>query len=231
MADKNPHAEHRKRMRMRFIEQGLDGFEQHQILELLLFYAIPQKDTNPMAHDLLDKFGALTGVLESDPKELMTVNGIGEYAAGFLHLISQVAARYMDLKIQESTRNKPLNTTQKLVEYLQPKLLTKTREETYLLCLDNRMCALNCQQIGTGDVSSTSFSPRDIVKLANQYKAPAVVLAHNHPRGFATPSRQDLEVTRQLQSALRLMKIELIDHLIFAQGVYTSLRESGVLMD
>lgn len=220
---KDIHNGHRERLKARFAKDGLETFEPHQVLELLLFFAIPRRDTNPLAHDLIDTFGSLPAVLEASPAELRKVKGIGNHAATLISLCGQLMVRH-----QQEKRRKvdTFNTTEEIAEYLQPLFLNEKREKAILLCLNNRMELLNCSVLSTGTITETEARARDIVENALRYHSTNIVLAHNHPAGFANPSSADLSTTRYLAKSLELVDICLIDHFIFSPTDYVSLRDN-----
>lgn len=218
------HEEHRKRLRNRFAAEGLDSFTDVQVLELLLFYCIPRKDTNEIAHRLLDRFGSLPQVMEAKPEDLCKVDGIGEVAATFLNLIPAAAGYYG----QERARMiKNLQTVEECGAYLLPFFFGKSVETVYLLCLDAKRKVLGCPWIGEGSINSAAVPIRKIVETALALNATSVVLAHNHPSGIALPSQEDVFTTRLLASTLNAVEITLVDHFVVADGDYVSLAQSG----
>ncbi len=217
------HDGHRDRLKQRFINHGLDSFESHQVLELLLFYAIPRKDTNPLAHELLNTFGSLPAVLDASVKDLCRVNGISEHSATLLRLCGELLKRYEEERLTKTTT---FLTLDEVARYLYPKFLNQTREIAMLVCLNNRSELLGATMISAGTMVGTEANTREIIEQAVTHQATRVVLAHNHPAGFATPSGTDLETTRRIINALKLVEVELLDHIIFAKDDYTSMRQS-----
>lgn len=220
----NVHDKHRMRLRERFKANGLDDFQQHQVLELLLFYAIPRKDTNEIAHVLLAEFGSLAGVMDAPIEELVKVKGIGDGAATLLKLIPGVCRLYFDDK---NTLGALLQSTEDIVKFLIPKFVGETEEKVMLLCLDNRNRVVGCPMICRGDVVSANFTPRRVVETAIKYRATNVVLSHNHPMNDALPSRADLDTTFKLHETLQQVNIRLLDHIIVSGGDAVSIRDSG----
>ena len=222
---KSVHDGHRDRLRQRFAKDGLDGFTDVQVLELLLFYCIPRQDTNELAHRLLTQFGSLSQVLETSPEELKTVSGIGDNAATFLRLIPAVARYYA---VDRGSRNDaPLLTTEDLGRYLMGYFEGQSNETVYLLCLDAKCKALCCPKIGEGSVNSAGVAVRRVVEMALGANATTVVLAHNHPSGIALPSGEDVQTTRRIAAALDAVEVTLADHLVFADGDFVSMLQSG----
>ncbi len=222
----NIHGEHRCRVRQRFEESGLDDFTQVQVLELLLFYAIPRRDTNPAAHELIARFGSLAGVLEAPLEELEQVPGVGHNAALLLSMMPQLGRYYMTNRAQVT---RILNTVDLYGDYLMPCFFGRKTEVVYLLCLDAKCKPLSCRMVGEGDVNSAAVPIRRIVEMALASNSTMVVLAHNHPSGLAIPSPEDVQTTLRLREALQVVDISLTDHLIIADDDYISMFQSGYL--
>lgn len=215
---------HRQRVRDRFHKEGLENFNEVHVLELLLFYAIPQIDTKPIARELLDRFGSYTAVMEASASELETVAGIGKNAATFLNVV-HAAGRYY--QVQKVAGEKILDDVEKYGHYLLQRFYGKRRENVYLLCLDAKCKLLNCTWVGEGDVNSANIPIRRMVEIALAANATSVVLAHNHPSGIAVPSREDVLTTRQLATALGAMDIILADHIVVADEDFVSMVQSN----
>ncbi|MFH1881028.1 MAG: JAB domain-containing protein, partial [Bacillota bacterium] len=182
------HSGHRQRMRERYLKQGLDGFAQHEILELLLFYAIPQKNVNPLSHQLINRFGSLYGVLNASPPQLQQVEGIGEYAATFLTLLQSAARQAM--RTREADRAK-LSSRQAAVDYCIRLLHGEKREMFYAICLNGQMETISDVLIAKGSLSDVPAYPRIVLDAVLTHNAHAVLLCHNHPSGSVVPSAQD----------------------------------------
>lgn len=220
------HEGHRERLKHRFLAEGLDGFEDHQILELLLFYAIPRKDTNEIAHILLNKFGSLSGVLEADPRDLAATPGVGENSAVLLSLIPSLARIY--LKDRWGARP-TLNSTAAAGQYILALFAGQTYEVFYVICLDAQYQVAYPALVHEGTIDQAPVYPRLIVETALRHKAHSVILAHNHPGGSPTPSPQDIAVTKRIRAALEPISIKVIDHIIAAGERYVSCMELGLL--
>lgn len=218
------HDGHRKRMRQRFLAEGLDQFTDVQILEILLFYCIARQDTNPVAHELLNHFGSLSQVLEAPVEELCKVDGIGENTAVFLKLITQVGRCYLT---DRASKSRILPTLDSCAKYLQTFFFGRNVETVYLLCLDAKCKMLCCKKISEGDVNSTTLSVRKIVETALSTNASSVVLAHNHPGGLAVPSNVDVQTTLRIADALQAVDVHFIDHILVTDDDYVSLAQSG----
>lgn len=222
------HGGHRERLKHRFDQQGLDGFEPHTVLELLLFYALPRVDTNVIAHRLIGRFGSLSKVLEAPKEELVKVKGVGENAATLIKLIPELSRYYLDEK------NNPgimLDSTTKAGEFVRTKFIGRANEITYLVCLDSKGKVIYSEKIADGTVTTTSVQIRTIVEVITRVNAVSIILAHNHPAGFALPSSADLAITKRIQEALKALGVELLDHIIVGEAAadYVSLRDSGYL--
>ncbi|MBO5892059.1 MAG: DNA repair protein RadC [Oscillospiraceae bacterium] len=220
------HDGHRQRLKNRFLSEGLDNFEELQVLELLLFYCIPRQDTNPIAHRLLDDFGSFAQVMEASPEELKKVSGIGDSVATFLSLVT-AAGRYYSVK-QQNAEVKILSDLEDCGKYLTPYFRSRRNETVFLLCLDAKCKVLCCKEVGEGSVNSAAVPIRRIVEMALGANATSVVLAHNHPSGVALPSNEDVQTTFRLAMALNSVEITLIDHMVVADDDFVSMRQSGV---
>lgn len=218
------HKEHRQRVKKRFLAEGLDNFDELHALELLLFYAIPQRDVNPLAHQLLDHFGNLRRVLEAPPEQLMAVPGVGEHAAILLGLVKGLSRKYMTSTDETVIQ---LNTLEECGAYLLDRFIGRRDEAVILLCLDAKRSPLACRVISEGGVNATDVSVRKVVEAAIAVNATTVVLAHNHPSGIAVPSMEDIVTTRRMGCALDAVGIPLEDHIVVAGRDYVSIRQSG----
>ena len=220
------HDGHRKRLKTQFLIHGED-FHDHQLLELLLCYAIPQGDVNGLAHALLDQFGSLAGVFDALPPSLTRVDGVGEHTAVLLKLIPKLAGRYSTIR---SSPGDILASSRAARDYLLPYFQTGPRNEmVYLVCMDAKYKVLGCHKLGEGTVNAADITPRRVVELALAHTASAVLLAHNHVSGLALPSNADLLTTETLARVLREVGVELADHLIFTEDDMVSLKDSGLL--
>lgn len=220
----NEHSGHRKRMRERFLSHGLDNFDDHNVLELLLFYALPRQDTNALAHRLMERFGSLDAVLDATVEELTAVEGMGPSAAALLKLVLGVGRRY---QICKNEPGKILSSTVAVGQYLVPRFLGQRDETVLLLCLDAKMKLLCCREVGQGDVSCARLNLRRVMETALGQNAAAVILAHNHISGIALPSPEDLNTTAQVYQLLRQVNVVLQDHIIVAGDDFISLKDDG----
>ena len=199
------HAGHRQRLRER---GGPDDLAAHELLELLLGYAMPRVDVNPLAHRLIERFGSLSGVTEASVEELMSVSGVGEYTACLIRLLPAVVRR---CAIDRAESPRVYDTVGKLVEFLRPRFTGLTTERVYLILLDNGMHMIDCRVISEGSVNSSAVTVRRIAELCLYMHAACAVL------GIAVPSSADLDVTRQIESALELIGVPLLEHLIITE--------------
>jgi DNA repair protein RadC len=218
------HDGHREKTRQRFLKGGLESFAEHEALELLLYYAIPRRDTNPIAHALINRYGSLTAVLSAPIEDLEKVEGIGESAAILLKLVPQLCKK---ARLADAEQETVLNTVSKVGKYLMEQFSTETNEVLFQLCLDKKGKLLACKRLSEGGVSDAVLDIRRMVENALLTHASGVVLAHNHPSGLALPSVDDIQTTRRLAMALKSVDIELVDHLVVADGDYVSMAQSG----
>lgn len=218
------HDGHRQRLKDRYRLEGLDNFDELQVLELLLFYCIPRQDTNPVAHRLLEHFGSLSQVFEAPIGELEKIPGMGQSAATFLHLVRDTGRYY---QVNRTLQEKILTTTEQCGAYLEPFFIGRRNETVFLLCLDAKCKVLCCKEIGEGSVNSAGVPVRRIVELALGINASACILAHNHPSGLAVPSSEDIQTTLRVAAALDTVDITLADHIIVADGDFVSMVQSG----
>ena len=219
------HDGHREKMRRRFQETGLEGFADHEALELLLYYAIPRRDTNELAHRLLTRYGSLSALLQAPIEDLRRVEGVGESAAVLLKLVPAFVYKAQRSAGQETV----LNSTEKAGRYLLSCFAGERNEVIYQLCLDRKGKLLACKRLSEGGSAAAELNIRRLVENALLSSASAVILSHNHPSGIALPSREDYATTQQAQDALRTIGVELLDHIIVAEDDYVSLADSGIL--
>lgn len=218
------HDGHRQRLKQAFLAARRESFHDHQLLELLLFYAIPQKDTNPLAHELMNRFGSLHGVLDAPVEELCKVNGIGEHAAVLIKLIKTLGGRY---QAGRASMSGIIRTTADACQALEGCFYGARNEMVYLLCMDGKYKLLGVRKVCEGSVHAAEVSTRLIVEAALSLNAAAVILAHNHVSGIAFPSAEDCVTTNYLYGVLKQLDIKLCDHIIFVDDDAVSLRDSG----
>lgn len=220
------HTGHRKRMREEFLRTGAAGMEDHRLLELVLFYAIPQGDVNPLAHRLVEEFGSLTGVFHATYDQLVKVPGVGHSTAVLLQLIPAAAARYLE---QTASFDGQIVDIWQLKEMMEPYFFGQRDELAYLICMDGKSKVLAVRKLGQGVVDTLQIVTRKVLEAALACNASQVVLAHNHVSGVACPSHADVDTTLRLKRLLAEADITLMDHLIFAGGDMVSMAQSGLL--
>ncbi|MCL1796288.1 MAG: DNA repair protein RadC [Clostridia bacterium] len=207
------HEGHRQRLRERFMRGGLAPFAAHEALELLLCYALPRKNTNPLAHALIDHFGSLDAVLEAPPERMMEVPGIGESAAALIALVLPLARMADRARVGE----RPLMTNIAEAKAYCCRLFDGSPDEAlYVICLDAQHRVLRAIRALTGTIDEIAIYPRVILNIALTHKAHSIVLAHNHPSGVKEPSEADLQVTNHLKETLGAVGVPLFDHFVCA---------------
>jgi len=219
------HDGHRARKKAQFLEHGLETFSDHEALELLLYYAIPRGDVNPVAHALLERFGSLDAVLSATAWELQSVAGVGEHCAALLSLVLPLARRAQTVSSRDPAI---LADTAQAGRFFRKLFFGMREERLYMACIDAKGKLLRCVVIAEGGVDSASLNLRRVVEVAFQSNASAVFLAHNHPSGVALPSDEDNRATLMAWDALRRIGVTLADHIIVADNDYVSLRENGL---
>lgn len=218
------HDGHRERMRGEILKNGInESTPPHKILEFLLFYCIARKDTNLIAHALIDKFGTLSGVLDAPIQEIAAVEGMGESSALFLKSIMPVARIYMGEKA--NTRSAFRNIDE-LGEYALKQYAGRSFEQASIISLDGKGKLLGFDFLPEGDLSSVGISFRDVIGILIRHNAVAAVLVHNHPSGIALPSMKDGEITKSLADTLKNIGVYLVDHIIVAGGDFISMAQS-----
>jgi DNA repair protein RadC len=222
-----PYLGHHKRLRERFIKSGLDGFHDYEVLELLLTYVFPNRDTKPIAKDLLAKFKTLVGVFSADPEELQEIKWVGERTAVYLKLLNDT----LGFVFEERARNGEIQFTKtaQLFEYFKATIGNKKNEVMRAVYLDSQKKLIHAENLSEGTVAEAVAFPRKIVEAALKHHAISVIIAHNHPGGVAEPSDNDDKITEQIKNALETVKITLQDHMIIAGDVYFSYRQTGYL--
>ncbi len=222
----NLHAGHRSRVKEEFLRRGLDSFPEHRVLELLLFYAIPQGDTNVLAHRLMERFGSLAGVLDASVEDLCTVPGVGDHTALLLRMIPELCGRYI---ASRSNLGEIVDCSARVREVLEPYFFGARNEMVYVLCLDGKRKVLGVRKITEGSINAAEVTTRRITEEAMSLRASAVILAHNHVSGIAIPSQEDCSTTRYLKQVLEPIGIELLDHVVFCDDDMVSMKDSMVL--
>ncbi len=216
------HSGHRLRLRRRFDATGLKGFDEHTALELLLFYALPRQDTNPLAHRLLEHFGSLAAVFSASKEELMQVKGVGENTAILLRLVPQLTQLCRE---QRQEGKLVLDNSTKAGEYLIQRLYERQTETLLMLCLDAKKQMIACEELGNGNINSISITMREIAQICLRKNVSGIILAHNHPSGLALPSREDIAMTRKVQDVLQKVGVQVYDHFVITEKEFYSMKD------
>lgn len=222
----NVHSGHRQRVKERFMNEGLENFEPHQVLEMLLFFGVHMKDTNELAHRLLNSFGSLYRVLEASFEDLRQVEGVTENVATLICFSGQLVKRYW---VERCDIGTILDTSQKIGEYFKYRFAGDQEERVLLMSLDNRKKLLNCTCIAKGSVNAADINVRLAIKQALKDNASLVALAHNHPNGHAYPSTIDIRTTEIFAKAFAVLDIHLIDHIVVSEDDFISMAETKPL--
>lgn len=224
-AKKPSYLGHRQRIKEKYEKSGIDGWLDYEVLELALSYAIPRKDTKPIAKKLLSRFKTINGVLDSDIKELRTINGISNHIALFLNLLKDIAILYLE----KGLHNKDLLSSPQVVcDYLKASLKGAVDEEFKTFFLDSRNQLIAVETLKTGTVNRSVVYPRKIVERALYNHAAGVIIAHNHPAGTLQPSQDDITITNAIKTALETVDIVLLDHIIIGENGYFSFKANGL---
>ncbi len=219
----NLHKEHRERVRRRFLEVGLDGFADHEILEFLLFYARPRVNTNELSHLLLRRFDNIQNIIDAPVSELESIAGIGESSAVFFKLLGALLKE----NLYTSKKQNSLDTSEKINEYILPHFTNMSVESVVVVAVDAARRPIIAKALAEGNDSTASLTPAKIARFLIENKAYGAIIAHNHPSGLAVPSMADIRSTDLIKRALNSVGIKLIDHLIVVKDDFISIRDSG----
>lgn len=223
------HDGHRERMRSKYIEFGGQSFNDHEIIEMLLYYAYPRRDMNETAHRVLNEFGgSITRLVNSDPRSISDMCGISTNAATLFSLIGEINRR---MSVEKWDKNVVLNKTAIAGEYALSYLNGINVEKLYVVCLNNSMSVIKCVEVSSGMAGSVYVDVRKIVEIAVKTDASNIILMHNHPSGNIRPSYEDIRFTVDCRKALSTIKINLADHIIVADGKYYSFKDDNVLSE
>lgn len=224
--EKKLHEGHRQRVKTRYLTEGLDAFEDHQVLEMLLFFGIPMKDTNELAHKMIQEFGSLSGLFEADPKDICKRCGVSENTAILVSLIPSLSRRYFKGKWGD----KPvLNSSTKAGEYAVSLFAGRTYEAFFIICLDSQNRVNYAALVHEGTLNEVSVYPRLVVEMVLRHQANSVILAHNHPGGSLNPSNDDIELTKKIIAALEPISVKVVDHIIVAGDKNMSFKEKNLI--
>lgn len=213
-------------MRKRIQTAGIETLEPHEVLEYMLYAFVPRKDTNPIAHKLIDKFGSLSQVFDADIESLMQVDGISEVSATFIHSMRGIMTSYQLDKAKSKIK---LDTLANTVEYVSGFLAYENKEKVYVLMLNAQSQLIKLELLNKGTIDQVGVYTREIAEMAIRYGAVNVIICHNHPSGNVSPSLQDITMTRGIYTALKMINIKLLDHIIISGKSYYSMKFSGDL--
>lgn len=228
MEQQNLNAGHRDRMREELMKVGGNTMPDYKILEMLLFYGIPRKDTRTIAKTLLNTFGSLSGVLDADITDLKSVKGMTANAACLIKLVLPIAKKYNESKSGVAGH---LHSYEEIGEFAVAQFFTVSEERAILICMDRMGKVLGVKVLAEGDFDSAGISIRSIIGHILQTNATSVVLAHNHPSGIALPSAEDVCITRQIVDALKVINVNFVDHVIVSDNDYVSMAQSEEFKD
>jgi len=226
MSEKPSFHGHRNRLRARFIASGLDSFMDHEVLELLLTFCIPRKDTKPIAWALIKRFGSLSGVLDATQKELSEVEGIGEQSAVFVTLVRAAMRKYFLEQVKE---RKEIKNPESVVDFCQASLQGEANEVFEVIYLTTRNTVIGVERIAIGTIDRASISPRKIIENAFARRAAALIFVHNHPSGEPTPSQEDISLTENLSRIAAPLGIIVLDHIIVGKGKFFSIKANNFI--
>ena len=220
------HKGHRSRLRNSFTQTDVTSLPEHQILELMLSFVLPQRDVNPLAHELLNEFGSLTNVLETSPENLKRVKGVGDVVASFLNFCSKLPEIYKHCKANFKSK---LETPAQIIKFLSNTVEFGSVEQFYFICLNTKGDVLCFKKMGAGSISQLYINNRELVQQILKYPTHTVVLCHTHPNGTPRPSEEDVEFTNTLCVLLDSLSIRLCDHVILSPDGYYSFFENKLL--
>ena len=224
---------HRERIREKFLKNGIDGFAEYEILELLLTYCIPRKDTKPIAKELLNKFKSLDNIFKADFDKLFAIDGLGKNSITFLKLLGELPSIiYKDeLKNKKLIDKETLKISNKdiLLKYLRNKIGYEEIEKFYIIYLSSSNEVIEFEENSVGTLDRSSVYPREIYKKVINLNAKSIILAHNHPSDNITPSKSDIELTNEIAKGLKNFGALLIEHIIITKNSYFSFLEEGLI--
>ena len=224
--DEPGHLGHRRRLRERFLNGGGAALADYELLEIVLFQAIPRQDTKPIAKALLTRFGSYAGVLHADASDLAEVKGIGQSAVVALKSVAEAAVRLA----REEVVDRPILTSwTKVIGYLRTAMAHNKTEAFHVLFLDTKNKLIADEQQQTGTVNHTPMYPREVFKRAMELGSTAIIMVHNHPSGDPTPSKSDIQMTHEIRDVGESLGIRLHDHVIVARGGHSSFKDMGLL--
>jgi DNA repair protein RadC len=218
---------HRSRVKNKFLTTGFSGWNDYEILEFALFFALPRGDTKEIAKNLIKKFGSLKQVIDACAQDLALTKGVSkDHCAVFINFLKSFSSLYHKLKIKEAAS---LSSPSQTVDYLSSLLSGEKEEKFHMILLDSANKVIDCLELSSGTVNKSVVFPRQAAAAALNCKAASAIIAHNHPGGTLSPSKNDVEATKAVKEALKAVEAELIDHIIIAGNSYFSFREYNLL--
>ena len=227
MGKENVHEHHRERMRKDFLRDGFKRWHEHNVLEYILHYAIPRVDTNGIAHELINTCGGFADVFRAPAEVLTSVDGVGEKTVSFLRMLGEFVKYYNGVRFEAHRREM---SSEMCINYLLNLFDGKRREHFCIICLDACKRIVYHELIFEGSFETMDVDMMKLVRTVVQYDTPYMVISHNHPSGIAEPSGLDVTTTHCIQTALRYVGVEILDHIIVADGKYYSMRDKGDLL-
>lgn len=226
MPEQTPHyVGHRQRLRERFLTAGNDALADYELLELLLFPAIPRKDIKPLAKELIQRFGSFAGVINAETRELLAIPGLGDVSVTAIKITQTAIHRVL----REEVRDRPvLSNWQRVLDYCRVLMAHRQVEEFRLLFLDRKHGVIADELQATGTIDHTPVYPRQVVKRALELGAASIIMVHNHPSGDPTPSRADIEMTKEVAKSAASLGVQLHDHVIVGRHKHASLKAMGL---
>ena len=219
---------HRERLRKRYLERGFSSLQEYEVLELLLTYALPRKDTKALSKELLHRFGTLSAVCKAKTEELQSIKGIKENTSILLHFVGDLQKELFRNSLQEE-KNIHIQRKEDLISYVRAQIGFENREKFFVLFLNTANQLLCSEELFQGSIDRSAVYPREILEKVLKYKAKSVIFAHNQPSGNTQPSRQDIALTKEMKDALRMFDVLLIEHIIVSKHSYFSFLEEGLL--
>lgn len=219
---------HRERIREKYLKNGINSFQEYEILELLLTYAIPRKDTKDLAKNLLKKFGSIEKVITAKKEELEEVEGLGKASISFLKLMGELPHIFYENSLR-NTDIITIKSKENLLKFLRSKIAFEKIEKFYVLYLSNSNELIAYDEKSYGTLDKSAVYPREIYKDVLKYDAKAIILAHNHPSGSAKPSKSDMDITKEISNGLKNFDALLLEHIIITENSYFSFLEEGLI--
>lgn len=219
---------HRERIREKYLKNGINSFQEYEILELLLTYAIPRKDTKDLAKNLLKKFGSIEKVITAKKEELEEVEGLGKASISFLKLMGELPHIFYENSLR-NTDIITIKSKENLLKFLRSKIAFEKIEKFYVLYLSNSNELIAYDEKSYGTLDKSAVYPREIYKDVLKYDAKAIILAHNHPSGLAKPSKSDMDITKEISNGLKNFDALLLEHIIITENSYFSFLEEGLI--